>query len=184
MTNEFLKEIACPNCLHPIDVREHGRHVQCDACNSRFILEGHLCPSCFNYHREQQAFCGRCGATISRVCRKCHVANWAGDEYCRRCGAALDIFEMLDSQVTGATAERLQQQMDSARRLKEIEAESSRRRMAEFTTIEEDRLGELARRRQKQKKEERLMLVITFGAVAVIILMTVLYVLFRMLTTG
>ena len=183
MANEFLKEINCPNCLHPIDVRKHGRYVQCDACSSRFILEGHVCPSCFNYHAEERAFCGRCGEAISRVCRKCHVSNWAGDEYCRHCGAALDIFEMLHSHTTQATAERLQQQMESAQRLKEVEAESSRRRMTEFTTMEENRLAELRYRQQKQKKEERLMLVMTFGAIAVIILMTILYVLFRMLTT-
>jgi hypothetical protein len=183
MTNSFLQEIACPKCLNPIDVRQHGRFVRCEACNSQFILEGHVCPSCFNYHRQEQAFCGRCGGTITRVCRKCHVANWAGDEYCKQCGTALDIFEVLHSHTTQATAERLQQQMDSARHLKEVEAESSRRRMAEFAALEEERLAELRRLQQKQKKEERLMLVITFGAVAVFILMTVLYVLFRMLTT-
>ena len=38
MNNEFLTEIACPNCLAPIDVRQHGQHVTCDACSSQFLL--------------------------------------------------------------------------------------------------------------------------------------------------
>lgn len=181
MKNDFLQEIACPNCRYPIDVREHGRHVQCEACSSQFILEGHICPSCFNYHSQEQAFCSRCGAAITRVCRKCHIANWAGDEFCKQCGAALDIFELLHSHATQATAERLQRQMESGRQLKEVEAESSRRRMAELMAMEEERQAELKRRLQKQKQEERLMLALAFGAVAVFILMVVLYVLFRIL---
>ncbi|MBX3061288.1 MAG: zinc ribbon domain-containing protein, partial [Anaerolineae bacterium] len=104
----MFTEIACPNCLHPIDIRQHGRHVTCDACQSQFVLDGHICPRCNAYHAQEQGFCGECGTPLTRVCQKCRTSNWAGDEYCKQCGAAMDILELLKVNYAQTTADRVQ----------------------------------------------------------------------------
>jgi hypothetical protein len=182
MANEFLTEISCPNCLLPIDIRKHGRHVQCDACGSQFILEEHICPDCQTYHEDNTSFCTQCGQALTRLCHRCHTSNWPGDEYCRQCGNALDIFDLLRLHTNQGTVERLQQQMESAGQLKAQEEEASQKRMAELVAIEEARQAQLRRRQKKQKAQERKMLIVTFGSVAFFILIVILYTLFRLLT--
>jgi uncharacterized protein YbaR (Trm112 family) len=178
MTNEFLVEIACPNCRHPIDVREHGRHVTCDACRSQFILQAHLCPQCQNYHQQDEAICGQCGASLSRLCRKCQASNWAGDEYCRQCGSAMDIFDILVHSQSGYTADRLDQQMRQARDLKALEAAASARRMAELEAIEAERVTALRQRQRERKAAERRLLWLMGGAAVLILFFLLLYLLF------
>ena len=153
--SDALTEIACPNCLNPIDVREHGQHVTCDACQSRFTLSGHICPDCNAYHQQAQAFCRECGAAMSRLCQKCQTSNWAGDEFCSQCGAALDIFQMLHTHHKQATADRLNEQMQSSRAIKEKEQADSERRMEEMLEAERKRLLTIARRRQEQSKRDQ-----------------------------
>jgi len=177
MTNEFLVEIACPNCRHPIDVREHGRHVTCEACRSQFILQAHLCPQCNSYHQPDEAICGQCGAALSRICRKCQTSNWAGDEYCQNCGGAMDIFDILVHSQAGYTAERLSQQMRSARALKAQDEAASARRMAELQAVEAERVAALRRRQQERRAEERRLLWLMGGAGALVLLFLLLYLL-------
>jgi len=167
MDNEFLTEIACPNCLAPIDVRQHGQHVTCDACGSQFLLEGHVCPNCHTYHREPRAICRQCGHALTRVCPKCQTANWAGDEYCQKCGAALDIFEMLQKVDARSRAEKRNEQHAQIRQLKEAEEQASQRRMAEMMAIEEERQRELARRMAASQKRDRQILL---GVAAVVVI--------------
>jgi hypothetical protein len=71
--------------------------------------------------------------------------------------------------------------MEAARRFKEIEGEASNRRMADLTAIEAERQAELRRRMKKQREQERKMLLITFGAVALFLLVVVLYTLLKAL---
>jgi len=153
--SDALTEIACPNCLNPIDIREHGQHVTCDACHSQFVLSGHICPHCNAYHNEEQAFCRECGEAMTRTCQKCHTINWAGDEYCKQCGAALDIFQLLHIHHSQATSGRLDEQMRNARALKEKELADSERRMEAMLVAERQRLMEKARRRQEQSKRDQ-----------------------------
>ena len=167
MDNEFLTEIACPNCLAPIDVRQHGQHVTCDACGSQFLLEGHVCPNCHTYHRDRRAICRQCGEALTRTCPKCQTANWTGDEYCQKCGAALDIFEMLQKVDARSRAEKLNEQHAHIRQLKEEEELASQRRMAEMMAIEEERQRELARRMAASQKRDRQILL---GVAAVVVI--------------
>ncbi|MCP4360036.1 MAG: zinc ribbon domain-containing protein [Chloroflexi bacterium] len=175
MTNEILTEIACPNCLNPIDVREHGRHVTCDACNSKFILEGHICPQCQTYHRQDQPFCRECGEPMTRTCQKCQTINWSGDEYCRQCGAAMDIFQLLNQTHSHATADRLNEQMAWSRDIKEQERIASDNRMAQMMADEKVRLQENARRRAVQREKDRqlFLLIGVFTLVVIAIILAV-----------
>lgn len=175
MSNEILQEIACPNCQNPIDVREHGRHVACDACSSRFILRGHLCPGCGAYHAQEKSFCGNCGQALQRVCRNCSAANWTGDEYCVNCGNAMDIFDLLAMEHKRTSQEAVERRREEIRRLKELEDLASAERMQALQAIEERRLADLHRRRQKQKQQERQMLLLAFGLVVIFLLVLLVY---------
>ncbi len=177
MSNEILTEIACPNCLNPIDVRQHGHHVTCDACQSQFILEGRICPTCNAYHRQEQAFCSECGQALTRVCQKCHTVNWAGDEYCQQCGAAMDIFQLLQKSYAQTTADRLQAQMESSKEIKEAERQASEKRMAKMMAEEAARQQELARRRAIQRRKDRLLFQL-LGLVVLLVIMVILVVAF------
>ncbi|MCI0578618.1 MAG: zinc ribbon domain-containing protein [Chloroflexi bacterium] len=176
MSDEIFQEVACPNCRNPLDVRQgHGKHITCDACGSEFLLRGHLCPNCSAYSNAEQSICGQCGMALTRICGKCRTPNWAGDEYCVQCGSPMDILDILKRQYTHSTAERLTDQMAEARRLKEIEELASERRMAELMAIEEQRQIELRRRLAQQKQQERTLLVLVFGAIALFLVVLVIY---------
>ncbi len=174
MNSDFLTEIACPNCLTPIEL--HGRHQQitCEACGSHFILEGHICPVCQTYHRERRAFCRQCGQALSRTCQKCQTTNWAGDEYCLHCGAPLDIFEMLQKYDARSKAERLQEHRARVQHIKEEEEKASQRRMAEMMTVEKERQAEVARQLAASQRRDRQILI---GVAATIVIFLVLAVL-------
>lgn len=174
MNNEFLTEIACPNCLAPIDVRQHGRHVTCDACSSQFLLEGHTCPTCHTYHPQARAVCRQCGQPLTRVCPKCQTANWTGDEYCQKCGAALDIFEMLQKVDARSRAAKLEERHAQIRQIKDEEEKASQRRMAEMMAIEEERQRELARLQAASRQRDRQIMVAVAVAVVIFILLVLI----------
>ncbi len=155
MTNELLTEVACPNCRNPIDVREHGRHVTCDACSSQFILRGHLCPNCSTYNKEEASLCGQCTAPLTRICRKCATVNWAGDEYCRQCNNAMDILDLIAGNYQMTTSDRLLEQRLRAQEIKDAEETASIERMEAFMAKEQARQAEVQRRLKKQKETER-----------------------------
>lgn len=170
----MLTEIACPNCLHPIDIRRHGRHVTCDACQSRFVLDGHICPRCNAYHAQEQGFCGECGAPLTRVCQKCRTANWAGDEYCKQCGTAMDILELLKVNYAQTTTDRLHAHQEWAREIKAKEEADSQRRMAQLMAQEQARLAELGRLRTARKQKDRqLFLLIAIFSFLVMLLLVI-----------
>ena len=169
MTNEILQEIACPNCLNAIDVREHGRYVVCDACNSQFILEGHICPGCTTYHKIETPFCRQCGEALTRKCQRCHTSNWAGDEYCNDCGAPLDIFELLHINTRHKTEHRLNEQMRRSRQIKIEEEEASKQRLAKMIAEEETRQADIRQRQQKHQAREHLLL-LWFGVIVLFFL--------------
>ena len=181
MTNQFLVEIACPNCLNPIDVREHGRHVTCDACRSQFILQAHLCARCGAYHHEDEVICGECSAPLSRVCRKCQTVNWAGDEYCLKCGTVMDILDLLAQNQSGYTADRLTRQMEQARELRTAEEAASQKRMAELMAIEEERRASLRQRQLERKAEERRLFLLMGGLGALVLLLLALYLMWSLI---
>lgn len=177
--SDALTEIACPNCLNPIDIREHGRHVTCDACQSKFLLEGHICPVCNTYHTKEQGFCKNCGEALTRRCQKCNTVNWTGDEYCKQCGAALDIFQMLHMHHKQATEERLNEQMRAAKAIKDKEFLDSEQRMADMMANEKQRLQTIARRRAEQKKkDQQIIAVIVVVAIFILFLAFVSLLLF------
>jgi hypothetical protein len=175
----MLTEVACPNCLHPIDIRQHGRHITCVACHSQFVLDGHICPHCNAYHTQEQPFCGECGLALTRVCEKCHTSNWAGDEYCKHCGTAMDILQLLKKSYAQTTADRLQEQMAWSKEIKAKEEADSQRRMAKMMADEQARLQELARRRTAQRQKDRrliaLAVLLAFVALVLILAATQLF---------
>lgn len=162
----MLEELVCPNCKNPIDPRDHGKHIMCDACGSHFILDGHFCANCHAYYKEEVAFCQNCGDPMNRVCQKCQTRNWGGDEYCQNCGAALDIFELLHAQTAQTTADRLYEQQKRARGYKEQEKADSAKRMTELMNIEKERQIELARHQQIQNKKDQ-QLYMMVGAIVI-----------------
>lgn len=167
----MLTELACPNCMHPIDIRGHGQHVTCSACNSQFILTGHLCPNCNAYHQKEQPFCSECGEAISRVCLKCQTMNWVGDEYCKQCGAGMDIFDLLQKSYAQTTADRLNEQMAGAQQIKAQEQKASELRMSKMMADEQRRLKELARHRAALRlKDQQLFLVVGLVLLFVILI--------------
>lgn len=175
MNNEFLTEIACPNCLAPIDVRQHGQHVTCDACGSQFLLQGHICSNCHTYHREERSICRQCGQPLTRVCPKCQTANWTGDEYCQKCGAALDIFEMLQKVDARSRAAKLEERHAQIRQIKEQEEKASQQRMAEMMAVEAERQKELARQQAASRQhDQQILLAVGVGLVVFILLIAVL----------
>jgi hypothetical protein len=181
MTNELLTEVACPNCRSPIDVREHGRHVACDACGSQYILQGHLCPNCATYNKEEAPLCGRCGTALTRVCRKCTTVNWAGDEYCGNCGNAMDILDFISANYAARTADRLMEERHRAREIQEIEELASNKRMEELMAIEHARQAEVRRRLQAQKKQERKMFILMGLAIGLFAIVLLFYALLSIL---
>jgi DNA-directed RNA polymerase subunit RPC12/RpoP len=178
MTNEILIEVACPQCLHAIDIREHGRHITCPACSSHFILQGHLCAACNHYHPQEQNFCAGCGAPMTRVCQKCKQINWAGDEYCVACGAEMDIFQLLHLQTGQATAERLREQQQTARQFKAQEQADSARRMAKLTADAEAFRREQARRQRIQQERDRRLLLTAAGVLLAFVIVVILFTIF------
>lgn len=175
MTDPILEEIACPNCQIPIDVREHGAHVVCDACGSRFILRGRLCPHCNNYHEQEQDFCTQCGEALTRVCRHCGGSNWAGDEYCAACGAALDIFDLLALQDEQARHNFMEERRRQIRQMRELEELASEKRMEELQAIEEARQADVRRRLAQQRRQEQRLLLAVFAGVALFLLLLIIY---------
>jgi DNA-directed RNA polymerase subunit RPC12/RpoP len=181
MTNEILTEVACPNCLNPIDVRQHGRHITCDACSSRFILRGHLCPNCSSYNQEEASLCGQCGTALTRICRKCSTSNWAGDEYCRQCSNAMDILDLIAGNYHMQTSERLLDQRQKARGLQAEEERASKRRMQELMDIEQARQEELYRRLQIQRKQERTTIILMALGIGFFVVVLIMYGLLKIL---
>lgn len=163
MSDEILIELACPSCTHPINLKEQGQQIECPACRSQLLLEGHVCPGCAHYHKEETAFCRACGTAMTRTCEKCHTTNWAGAEYCQDCGAALDIFQLLSLHHKHSTMHRLDEQIRDAKHFKEKEKADSERRMAQLMEQERERLRNIRERQEAQKKQDQqLMLTAAF----------------------
>lgn len=179
MSDEILREIACPNCRHPIDLQQDGRSLSCAACGSQFILEGHFCPSCLAYHQADTLFCGQCGTALKRTCQRCQTSNWAGHEYCQQCGAALDIFDVVMLQTKEARKKMQEERLDLIRKMKEEEERASARRMQELVAIEEARLAEFQARRHKQAQRDRQMLIAAFLVIFLVVLAMLAFSLLR-----
>lgn len=163
MSEEILAQLTCPSCTHPIDLKSQGQQIECPACRSQLLLDGHACPNCGEYHKEDSGFCRACGTAMTRTCEKCHTPNWAGAEYCKECGAALDIFQLLHLHNKQTTMNRLNEQMRDAQYFKEKERADSEKRMALLMEQEEMRQRELRIHRAAQKKQDQqLMLTAVF----------------------
>lgn len=174
MNSQLLQEVACPNCQYPIDIREHGRHVTCEACNSHFVLQGHLCPYCSSYHKEEALFCRECGAALVRSCGRCATANWAGDEYCAKCGEALDIMDLLTRFQHNSRMELLEKRQEEIRRIRQIEDEATRRRVEELNAIEEARLAELQLHAEQKRAQERKLMLFTAAIIITFVVLVLL----------
>jgi DNA-directed RNA polymerase subunit RPC12/RpoP len=170
MTDEILLELACPNCTHPIDLKEQGQQIVCPACGSHLLLEGHVCPTCGQYHKEAVGFCRICGTALMRTCERCRSSNWAGAEYCQDCGAALDIFQLLQLHNKHSTMTRLDEQMRDAHSFKEKEQADSDRRMAMLLENEQARLQAIHIRREAQKRQDRQLMMTAVFVLTIFIL--------------
>jgi len=170
MSSKILIELACPNCTHPIDLKEQSQQVICPACNSQLLLEGHVCPTCNQYHKEVTGFCRICGTAMMRTCERCGTSNWSGAEYCQDCGAALDIFQLLHLHNKQSTMDRLDGQMREAQAFKEKERADSDRRMATLLEQERARLLGIHERREAQKKQDRQLMMTAVFVLSVFVL--------------
>ncbi|WP_420643247.1 double zinc ribbon domain-containing protein [Candidatus Leptofilum sp.] len=155
MSNEILVQLACPSCTHPINIKEQGQHLECPACRSQLLLDGHVCPNCGEYHKVDSGFCRACGTAMTRTCERCHTRNWSGAEYCQDCGAALDIFQLLHLHNKQTTMNRLDEQMREAEFFKEKEKADSERRMATLLEQEQARVQAIRERQATQKKQDQ-----------------------------
>ena len=155
MANDILIELSCPNCTHPINLKKQRQQISCPACNSQLLLDGHVCPHCAHYHKEESGFCHICGTAMTRTCEKCRTTNWAGAEYCQDCGAMLDIFQLLHLHTKQSTMARLDEQMREAEYFKEKERADSEQRMATLLADEQERQQNLQMRRQAQRQQDR-----------------------------
>ena len=179
MSEEILHEIACPNCQNPINVLDnHDNHIQCDACGSRFILNGHICAQCHTFHQQAQKFCRQCGAPMSRICRKCNHSNWLGDEYCQECGSALDILELLHQQHQSKTLEVQRERSEQIKLLKQQEEASAKKRMAEFEALEAERQAQLKANLEQRRKQDMMIYSVVAIAVVGFMLLLLIWVLF------
>ena len=100
----------------------------------------------------------------------CQAVNWTGDSHCILCGENIDLLSSLVSKSRHSTADRLDQQMVTAKELNDAESAASDRRMAELMAIEEARQAELQRQRARRKRQERNMLMVVLIAVLVFLL--------------
>jgi hypothetical protein len=171
-------EISCPSCGSQIELTNHRAEITCAVCNGVFVLAGHLCPSCGNYHQDDHAACLNCGSSLVRLCRYCHTTNWTGDDTCIECGESIDLLSQIEAESRKSTPERLSQQMAAARQLNLVEAQASDRRMAELMAIEEARLAELRRQHARRQRQERTMLTVVFAAVLLFLLILAGFALF------
>lgn len=178
MTDSLLQEIACPNCRNPLQLEPHAFYVICAACGSRFVLRGHICPQCGTYYEDEVSYCRRCGLSLVRRCPKCDTPNWVGDPYCVQCGSPLDILETLAQRQRTGTADRLYQQMDEAREIKEREEAASAERMARMRAQDEIRQAEALRRLREQQEQERKVMTIVAIALGVFLLLVIVYLIF------
>jgi Flp pilus assembly protein TadB len=85
----------------------------------------------------------------------------------------MDIFQLLQKNYAKTTADRLQQQMDSAAQIKAEEQKASRQRMARMMADEQERLQNLARRHATQRQKDK-QLFLTVGILAVLIIVIVI----------
>jgi hypothetical protein len=76
----------------------------------------------------------------------------------------------------GETTKRLNRQMESAQAIKMTEQIASNKRMRELLAIEEARQAEIRRQLERQKAQERSLLIVFFGAVILILIVAVLFV--------
>lgn len=157
-----LVEIACPNCLAPIDLTNHSNNtITCEACSSNFLLEGHLCPKCNAYYKTEVDNCGACGTAMMRTCGKCKTSNWAGDEYCKACGVALDLIDMTIKGFHEQSQRHQAERMEQIREVRAKEKEVSEKRMAEFERAEIERQAEIRRNAVAQQKRDKRNLILT-----------------------
>lgn len=170
MNDDILIELTCPSCTHPINLKEQGQQIECPACRSQLLLEGHVCPTCGQYHKEETAFCRICGTAMTRTCEKCGTHNWAGAEYCRDCGGALDIFQLLHLHHKQSTMTRLDEQMREARQFKEKEQADSERRMAQLMEKEWERLRGIREQQEAQKKQDQQLMMTAVFVLSVFVL--------------
>ncbi len=173
----ILRELSCPNCLAPIDLKNHGSSIKCHSCQSQFILEGHLCPECNAYYKDEVAACGRCGTAMSRTCAKCHTSNWAGDEYCKSCGQAMDLLDIAVQSHHEQMALHTELRRAQIRDIRAQGEANSKKRMEEMMRAEKERIAEY-KERQEQKRRRDIMLFFLMGCLIIGVIMIMLYAFF------
>ena len=162
---QILTEISCPNCLAPIDFQHHSNNmISCGSCRSNFILEGHLCPNCASYYKDEVDNCGRCGTAMSRTCGKCHTSNWAGDEFCKSCGVSMDLISVTIQQFHEQSKQHRRARMAQMGEMRAQEEALSKKRMADLRQAELERQADIRARKQARKKQD---LIVLCGIVSV-----------------
>ena len=140
MSEMLLTELACPNCAAPVRLRPgRGQQACCDACGSEFVLKGHLCRKCGQYHDELRRYCIACGEKLTRICQRCQIDNPADDEFCRECGGAMDLLDAGALEHRRQTREHRQSFETKSRELRAATDETLNAFRCEFEKADADR---------------------------------------------
>jgi hypothetical protein len=169
-----LHDLQCPSCGAPHMGVVAGKRLSCSYCGADFVIAETVCPECANFNDPGTDFCVRCGTAISRLCTACGTRNWANAEICEHCGRSLDLIEEISARLSQTTQRRLQQQMDEAPAVKQLEEDSSRARSAALWEIEQRRQELLFSEHQRaQAHEQRVVMLIVVGLLIFIALVVV-----------
>jgi ribosomal protein L40E len=131
---------------------------------------GHVCPYCETQNEREASFCRKCGVALTRRCSHCDTVNWIDDEHCVKCGAALDILEWIIQRDNLGVAGRLNEQMDGAGHLKDVETAASQARMERMLAEEREMREALRLRLIEQRAQEKKTLTIVLSIAGVLLL--------------
>jgi uncharacterized Zn finger protein (UPF0148 family) len=171
----MLHTLACPNCGAPgLEAQQPSGLVVCKFCGNQFANDDRVaCPRCEAINPADSSFCKECGEKLKRHCSACGSENWAGAAYCAKCGRNLDTIEGLAQRHATGYKGTLQQQRDSANRLKVQEEVASQRRLDTLWETEKRRQEFLAQQ-QAERNRQQTTIVLVIIAVGAVIFMGVI----------
>src|SRR5438034_1255601 len=135
----LLTDTLCSNCRAAgLDLETESSAI-CRYCGTVNQINGVICPHCENINPLGAEVCEACHQTLVRRCPNCSTPNWAGAENCIRCQAPLDTMAALGARYRTDTAGRLREQRHDAASIKAKENVDSARRLAEMNAMEDRR---------------------------------------------
>jgi len=149
---QALPAIACANCMGAgLTLQEDGSAV-CRFCGTTNMLGGAICPECETVNPNNEDVCVQCRRSIARYCPFCQTRNWSGAETCTACGEKIDALAYLSAHWNQDVRGDLQK---SAADYKAIEAEGTKRRMADLMEVEAKRKRAITEQKERAERERQ-----------------------------